>query len=462
MVGLSYEMLDFLEAEPQPPLAETVVFLEGVLERDPENLNALRELMAALAQLGRHDEAVAVIERTLELDDRPAPILVLHAQIERRRGRTERALELTGHAIEIEPRLESAWIEKISLLNEMGATAEARRTLDLALEASPDSQRLNVMYARLVEIADDDLGSAEARLRRALERDPFIVEGYQILASLLTSEDRTEEAVVLLEAGLGHFPEDVDLRTRLGMLLARMGRTREAEVQLGRALDLSSSPLPQVQAALDALVAQRRVPGTEATGAQPPGDSRGTEPSLQRAASLLGAGRLDEAEAELERLLARSPDNIEALIGMASVQMQRQNAAGIEKYMRRVLEVAPRRADVWSDLGLVLEGQGRTQEAEDCFQRALEIEPGLPQALINLGLLRAQQQRWQEAADYFEQALEQLPGMPELHLELGNLYGGPLARPDLARDHYQAFLEASPNDPRAERVRELLRQLPAD
>jgi hypothetical protein len=49
--------------------------------------------------------------------------------------------------------------------------------------------------------------------------------------------------------------------------------------------------------------------------------------------------------------------------------------------------------------------------------------------------------------------------MPELHLELGNLYNGPLARPELARDHYQAFLQASPSDPRAAGVRDRLRQL---
>jgi tetratricopeptide (TPR) repeat protein len=460
MVGLSYEILDFFDTEPPPPPEEVVAFLEVVLERDPQNLNAQLDLIENLAHLGLFEEAKAVVKRALELDERSAPILVLHAQIERRQGHTDRALELTSRAVELDPRLESAWIEKTSLLAHTGATDEARRTLEAALESSPDTPRLNVMYARLVEMADGDFGNAETRLRRALERDPFIVDGYPILADLLEGQDRAEEAVATLEAGLGHYPEDVGLHSRLGMLLARMGRSQEAEERLSRALRLSELPLPQIQAALDVLVAQQ-TPGSEDAAVESPRGQGVAAPSLQRAAAYLGAGRLDEAETELERLLEQSPDNIDALFGMASVQMQRQDSKGTEKYLRRALEVEPRRADVWSDLGLVLEEQGRVQEAERCYQQALEIQPGLPQALINLGLLAQRQERWQQAAGYFEQALRQIPGMPELHLELGNLYSGPLAKPDRARDHYQAFLQASPNDPRAERVRERLRQLSA-
>jgi choline-sulfatase len=395
MVGLNYEILDFFETEPPPLPEEVVAFLEGVLERDPQNLQVRFDLLENLAHLGRYGEAEVVFERTLELNDRPGPILVLYAQIQRRQGHIERALELTSRAVEIDPLLESAWIERISLLSETGAIDEARRTLETALASAPDTPRLNVMRARLVEMADGEFISAEAGLRRALERDPFIVEGYQILAELLEGQDRDAEAVDTLEEGLGHYPEDVDLQTRLGMLLARIGRPQEAQIHLGRAIDLSSSPLPQVEAALDVLVAQRqRAAGKEDTGEGSPGRPRDTASSLQQAAAYLGAGRLDEAEAELERLLARSPDNIDALFAMASIQMQRHDPKGTETYLRRVLEIEPRRADVWSDLGLILEEQGRAQEAERCYQQALEIEAGLPQALMNLGILALRQERW--------------------------------------------------------------------
>jgi Flp pilus assembly protein TadD len=168
---------------------------------------------------------------------------------------------------------------------------------------------------------------------------------------------------------------------------------------------------------------------------------------------------LDDAEAEVDRLLSAQPDNADALSLKAAVRIQRGDLTGAEALLRQVLEIDPRQASTWSDLGLIVEQQGRIDEARKHYEKALQVDSGLWQALVNLGISAGREQDWQRAADYLEEALRTAPGQRDLHLELADLYTGPLNRPDLARDHLSSFLSAAPGDPRADLVRQRLSQL---
>ena len=144
---------------------------------------------------------------------------------------------------------------------------------------------------------------------------------------------------------------------------------------------------------------------------------------------------------------------------MAAIQIQRQDLSGAEERLRQDVEIDPLQANTWSDLGLIVEQQGRVAEARQHYEKALQVDPGLWQAMVNLGISAGRQQDWQQAADYLEEALRIAPEQHDLHLELADLYAGPLDRPDAARDHLNAFLSAAPGDPRANLVRQRLSQL---
>jgi Tfp pilus assembly protein PilF len=71
-----------------------------------------------------------------------------------------------------------------------------------------------------------------------------------------------------------------------------------------------------------------------------------------------------------------------------------------------------------SNLGAVLELQGRLDEAERAYRQALGANPDLPEALANLGVLYAKRDRAAEALPLLRRAFRIAPEFPELRTNL--------------------------------------------
>ncbi len=99
---------------------------------------------------------------------------------------------------------------------------------------------------------------------------------------------------------------------------------------------------------------------------QNPSDRR----RLQEALAHHQAGRLDAAERLYREILARAPENADALhlLGLVAYQAGRDPAA--EDLIRQAIGVDDRRAPYWSDLGNALQRQGRAEDAVSAFNRA--------------------------------------------------------------------------------------------
>lgn len=428
--------------------ADLVPALRSILDRDPGNLTALQELPRALLEAGRWEELARAAARAIEAGADPAPIWLLQARGLRRQGKSAAALALLDRAIEQDQQLYPLWVEKISIQLADGDSAAARHTVEAARELFDGRPWLDVQIARLVELPDGKNQAAEQRLRRVVADHPEEVDAYGVLADVLVADRRLEEAVAVLRRGVELQPQAAQLHSRLGLLLSGSPDLDGAERHLARAIELSPESRPALQAALDG-VAERRRSGANAL---PGGDRPAGGDSAE--------ARMEQAVATLEARLRESPDDLDALFQRAALAVESGDPQGAETYLRRALAVEPRQADVWNDLGVMVEQQGRLDDARECYEKALEFEPRMLQAMINLGVVARRQGDWEAAARHFEDALRQPAAPVDVQLELGNLYSGPLRQSALARSHYEAFLLAAPADPRASQVRERLRALP--
>ena len=102
-------------------------------------------------------------------------------------------------------------------------------------------------------------------------------------------------------------------------------------------------------------------------------------------------------------------------------------------------------AEWHDDLGLVLERQGKAQEAIDQYEQALRLEPDFVQAHTNLGAALKRQGKVREAIGQYEQAVRVEPGDIGAHYDLGNalLQAG---MPQEAIGHYEQALRLKPDN----------------
>src|SRR5260370_22065680 len=110
---------------------------------------------------------------------------------------------------------------------------------------------------------------------------------------------------------------------------------------------------------------------------------------LREAASLLQAGKLDEAEPLVRRAVAAAPSNADAHNLLGTILDQRGHTQAAEREYLAALRFNPRSTSAHANLGVLLARTGRAEAAVAAFEAVLREVPDHPQATINLSLLYA-------------------------------------------------------------------------
>lgn len=147
-----------------------------------------------------------------------------------------------------------------------------------------------------------------------------------------------------------------------------------------------------------------------------------TEAAVKDAAERLRAGDPDAAIAGLTSLLAKKPDDVNALflLGLAHVrkQMYREALAPLT----RVTELSPGFAGAWLELGVSERKLGEAAKALAAYERALALDPQNADAAYNAGLILFEADRIDEALVRFEQGLAARPADADLLDMAGRCY----------------------------------------
>ena len=173
-------------------------------------------------------------------------------------------------------------------------------------------------------------------------------------------------------------------------------------------------------------------------------------------AHYLATGRVEQARATFERVIARSPASVNARLQLSQLALrERQGAKALEHLSAipasaqqtpqvRLLEaeayylegntsaaenlVDSLELEMGGDprgafaLGMALAKMGRYERAEKMFSRVLETAPTDFASLYNLGLAAAKAGHYERARSAFASALAQRPGDPDCLLNFGQSY----------------------------------------
>ena len=215
--------------------AEAVEEYRRALEIDPNYVKSHNNIALALVELGRLEEAADHYRKSVEIEPQPEIYSDL-GFIEWQLGRSEAALAHYRKALDLDPKCASAHFNLAVVALQEGRLDEAEAHYRAALEARPDAETHNGLAFTLAR--QGRLADAEAEFRRALELDPKYVPAYNNLAGVLERRGKLDEAVDYLRRSLKE-KESAAVHNHLGLLLARLGKTREAAGEFRAALTLN-------------------------------------------------------------------------------------------------------------------------------------------------------------------------------------------------------------------------------
>jgi cytochrome c-type biogenesis protein CcmH len=118
---------------------------------------------------------------------------------------------------------------------------------------------------------------------------------------------------------------------------------------------------------------------------------------------------VDEEMAQLEAVVQRNPDDVEARMALARAALGRQEMMVVFEQTRAVLEKQPRHARALSYQALVRLAMGQADTAETMLRQAQESDPDLLEGYVHMSLVHLRQGKAEAAQADIEEAARRHP-----------------------------------------------------
>ncbi|MES3021147.1 MAG: tetratricopeptide repeat protein [Pseudomonadota bacterium] len=158
------------------------------------------------------------------------------------------------------------------------------------------------------------------------------------------------------------------------------------------------------------------------------------DPALESAYAQFASGALPGARQQYASVLARDPNNRDAMLGLAAIALREGNPDQALPMYQRMLGLDPHDGDAIAAISALR--QLDPGQAESGLRRVLQATPDNAPVLFTLGNLYAQQGRWQEAQQAYFRAFSAMPDNADYAFNLA-VGLDRLNQPRLALDYYR-------------------------
>lgn len=335
----------------QGRMAEAQQFFQEVVDRDPNNSDALAGIGLAIAE-DDHAEAIRHFNRWAERRPGDLVPLIELAGLHQKLKAWDQAEAIYHQILQRDSRNEEALSRFAQLLSRDPSRIE--HALDLwtqIAERDPATAFPLVQRAALFE-QTRRFDMAEATYRDALARAPDDAMALMGLARLLSNQARWDEAIAHFETIRRFHPDRLDALLGLGRCLERIGRDDEA------------------------LGAYRQILSVNPTNGNA---------ALYRGRLLRQLGRLDEAIEQWRELCAKNPRNADAwyelVFMLASAEREEEALAALDAAGKAL----PVSAKSFIQLGFAAQAGQFNDQAAAYFERAIAAEPSEASHQAHLG-----------------------------------------------------------------------------
>lgn len=387
------------------------------LRLSPEHAGLYNDLGLALIHLERFEDGVEAFRRAVKYSEDGAPLALARSNLGwalLRSGKTDEAIEELNEALRLQPDHALSHQRLAQALWAKGLREEAIAEYRKAARLSPNSPGARSALGQALHRLGS-LPEAIEELRAAVALSPQLAEAHYHLGLALRDAGQTEAAIGELRQAVALSPGYAEAHCGLGSALAARGDLDEAVTHYQDAIRLDPGLATAHNGLGQALASQGKL--QEALAALQQAIAISTEPSVTAYAQnnlgrvLMQMGKPDEAiaayQAALDNPAYDTPELALANIAEVLVSLERYDEA-VAKY-EEALQRKPDNGAIHYQFGNALWAKGDLERAITEFREAIRLDSDptfTAYAHNNLGLILLGQDKVDEAIDEFRQALE--------------------------------------------------------
>jgi tetratricopeptide (TPR) repeat protein len=390
------------------PKGASAAFERGI-RAWPDNASARYLAGVAARESGDLDRAISEFREAVRANNAETDAALELARIHHQRGEYPLALSFSNQALLGRGGLDQpeAYVIAARAATQLNRIESARG----AIEALRELGHLSIATQELAILERERSGP-----QRALEvieasgldpTDPANEEVLQQLAEILTLLERSEEALLKIDAALARNPESAALHELRGLVLLRDGRRDESRAAFERALELDPRAARSV-AGLASIAAEEGDPGRaielfdRAAGLD---RQEGGNYAYSAAQLVLAAGDQQAAEARLRQIAQRNPDVIGARNDLAWILSEKGEELDLALALARDAYRRKPSPEILDTLGWVYFKRGELERAVELLEIASSKRPESPSIRYRLGAALSKAGDEQRAREVLEEAL---------------------------------------------------------
>ena len=412
--------------------------------QDAETLDLLGR---AYALDGKQPLAAQSFQKAATLAPRDPGILTRLASTEMQMGNVPAATSALERSLEISPAQPNAGEALVAAALTTGDLDRAQAALDRLREATGDTEAVGILDAQ-IKLSRLDLEGARAQFAATLAKFPqsataklnlaktLVLQGKhpdgivllkemnakdrannQVIGALvpiLVQDNRTPEAISVLEAARAAVPNSLGYTVLLAELLTRSGESQKAITMLD---------------------------GLRVDGTLPP------ELSLALARAQVAAGKVADARSTYDRLLAAAPGNLNLRQAQVDFLLRSGDVPGAKDSMRDALKLTPGNVSIMQAM-VGLEAQSNGLDAGLALADQLRNAPAnLPGAAVLKGDAYMSARRFTDAQTAFSAEFKAAPSTMLLLRSVGAATAA--GATDQALQLLRTWLAQHPDDPDA-------------
>ncbi len=243
---------------------------------------------------------------------------------------------------------------------------QAKKYYRLAIQHNPDYSRPRYLLANLL-ISLQRHDEAQTLFEEMIEIKSDSMKAYEGLGQVLMKQGQFQEAIETLNQAIELNPHEPDAHRFLGQALARTGKREEAKAEMERYQNLKQE--------------QNKLYGLLRTVRHTPEDSKAW---IALGKLYFQRNQIDDAITCFQKGLKYDPDNSKVMLTLSLIFIKKENYKQAHVLLDKAIQFTPENASCFNALGICLMMEQNYKDAAAAFQKAMQLGMDNPEIRNNL------------------------------------------------------------------------------